>query len=139
MQGKAASEADVKALRAYLASLNVPPNPFLSANRTRTDAAEAGRKLFESSAAACSTCHSGPSFTDGLNHDVGLGSDSDKYPTYNTPSLVGTYRKVRWLHDGRAKTLESLLTNYHSPEKVSGSVPLTEDQIQSLIAYLNSL
>ena len=139
MQGKEANEADVKALRAYLASITVPPNPFRAADGTLTEAAEAGRKLFESSATACATCHSGPTFSDGLNHDVGLGSDSDKYPTHNTPSLVGTYRKVRWLHDGRAKTLESLLTNYHSPEKVSGTAPLTEDQVRLLIAYLKSL
>ena len=139
MQGKEASAEDVKALRAYLASITVPPNPFRTEAGELTEDAQAGRKLFESSETACATCHSGPTFSDGLNHDVGLGSDSDKYPTHNTPSLIGTYRKVRWLHDGRAKTLESLLTQYHSPEKVSGAAQLSDDQVRALIAYLKSL
>lgn len=139
MQGKEASAEDVRALRAYLATISLPPNPFRSSNGSISPEAEVGRKLFESPDTACSTCHSGPTFSDGLNHDVGLGSSSDKYPTHNTPTLLGTYRKVRWLHDGRAKTLETLLTDYHSPEKVSGTAPLTDDQVQALIAYLKSL
>ncbi len=139
MQGKEAKAEDVRALRAYLASIPLPANPFRSADGKLSEAAEAGRKLFESPETACSTCHSGPTFSDGLNHDVGLGSTSDKYPTHNTPTLLGTYRKVRWLHDGRAKSLEILLTQYHSPEKVSGTAALTDEQIQSLIAYLKSL
>lgn len=139
MQGKEASPEDVRALRAYLASLKLPPNPFRRTNGELDPAAEAGRKLFESAETACATCHNGPTFSDGLNHDVGLGSKSDKYPTHNTPTLLGTYRKVRWLHDGRAKSLEILLTDYHSPEKVSGTAPLTDEQVQALIAYLKSL
>ncbi len=139
MQGKAASSEDVQALRAYLATIKVPANPFRSEDGKLTTQAEAGRKLFQSSDIGCASCHSGATFSDGLNHDVGLGSDSDKFPTHNTPSLVGTYRKVRWLHDGRAKTLESLLTQYHSPEKVSGGIALSDDQVQALVAYLKSL
>jgi cytochrome c peroxidase len=139
MQGKEADAQDVRALRTYIESLPLPPNPFLASDGGLTPPAEVGRKLFESSESACATCHSGPTFSDGLNHDVGLGSDSDKYPTYNTPTLLGTYRKVRYLHDGRAKSLETLLTDHHSPERVSGTAPLTEDQVQSLIAYLKSL
>ena len=139
MQGKEASAEDVRALRAYLASITLPQNPFRSAEGKLSEVAEVGRKLFESPETACSTCHSGPTFSDGLNHDVGLGSTSDKYPTHNTPTLLGMYRKVRWLHDGRAKTLDILLNQYHSPEKVSGSAPLTEEQVQALIAYLKSL
>ncbi len=86
-----------------------------------TPEAQEGKRVFESSEAACATCHSGPTFSDGLNHDVGLGGDSDSIRRTNTPSLVGTYRKVRWLHDGRSKTLESLLADHHSPEKVRAS------------------
>ncbi len=139
MQGKEANPEDVRALRAYLATITLPENPFRSADGKLSQIAEVGRKLFESPGTACSTCHSGPTFSDGLNHDVGLGSDSDKYPTHNTPTLVGTYRKVRWLHDGRAKTLEILLTQFHSPEKVSGGGSLSDEQVQALVAYLKSL
>jgi cytochrome c1 len=44
-----------------------------------------------------------------------------------------------WLHDGRAKSLRELLTGPHSPANVSGSDNLTEQEMQDLVAYLESL
>ncbi len=139
MLGKPANKEDVAALRAYLTSLKLPPNPFRQSDGTLGTAAERGKQIFESSEAACAACHSGPTFSDGLNHDVGIGSESDKYPEYNTPSLLGAYAKVRFLHDGRAKTLEAVLTKYHGPEIVSGNPALTEEQVHDLVAYLKTL
>jgi cytochrome c peroxidase len=97
-----------------------------------------GEKLFASEKAACTTCHKSASFTDGEIHDLGLGSGRDRYKGYNTPTLLGTGRKVRWLHDGRARTLEDLLTGPHNPAKVAGS-ELTPDEVRDLAAYLKSL
>jgi cytochrome c peroxidase len=139
MQGKPATKEEVAALRAYITSLALPPNPFLASGEAMELAAARGKEIFESSQAACATCHSGPMFSDGLNHDVGLGADSDKYPDYNTPSLRGAYAKARYLHDGRAKSLEAVLTKYHGPEIVSGGEMLTDEQVQDLVAYLKTL
>lgn len=139
MQGKAASAEDVAAVRAYLASLKLPPNPFLQADGSLSEAAQRGKQLFENREIACASCHVPPTFSDGLNHDVGLGSKEDKYPEHNTPSLLGLYRRVRFLHDGRAKSLEAVLEKYHGPERVSGGPALTEQQIADLVAYLKSL
>ncbi len=139
MQGQPAGRDDVAAVRAYITSLRLPPNPFLTASGKLTESAERGRKIFESERAACASCHSGATYSDGLNHDVGLGSESDKYPEYNTPSLLGAYAKVRYLHDGRAKTLEAVLTKYHGPELVSGTAALSDEEVQDLVAYLKSL
>ncbi len=139
MQGKAVSEQEVTALASYLASLREPPSPFLGANGELTAAAERGKVLFDSSEMGCAQCHSGNQFTDGLVHDVGLGSESDKYAGYNTPSLRGVHRKVRYLHDGRAKSLEQVLSKYHTPEEIGGGGVLTDAQLDDLIAYLKSL
>lgn len=139
MRGKTPSDAEQDALIAYLDSLTEPPNPFLEPDGSLTAAAERGRQIFESSRAGCATCHNGEYFTDGKIHDVGLGSKSDKYEGYNTPSLRGLYRRVRFLHNGRAKSLERVINDLHSPEKVAGESKLTEQEVSDLIAYLRSL
>ena len=138
MLGKKPSDSDKEALIAYLDTLKAPPNPFVNSDELRP-AARRGREIFESDVAACSTCHSGPHFTDGRIHDVGLGSPDDHYDGYNTPTLIGVHRKVRWLHSGRARTLERVLTDLHSPEKVSGTRALRDNEVQDLIAYLKTL
>ena len=93
------------------------------------------------SEAACSTCHAGPSFTDGLLHDVGtaLGPDETKGPMIDTPTLLGLYDTPPYLHDGSAATLEDLLTSapVGSPHGLAGSY--SDSQIGDLVAYLRSL
>lgn len=139
MMGHAGSDQDVEAVRVYLDSLKASPNPFRGEANELTESARRGKSLFESSGVGCTSCHSGPEFTDGEIHDVGLGSPSDKYDGYNTPSLVGLYRKVRFLHDGRAKSLEIVLSKYHRSEEIGGGQELSEAQRSDLIDYLLSL
>ena len=139
MIGEEPNDEDVDALVAYLKALQPPPNPFRQKDGSLTEAAIRGKAVFESDRANCASCHNGPLFTDGQIHDVGVGRDSDKYKGFNTPSLVGLYRKIAFLHDGRAKSLGDLLTDLHSPKKVSGSEQLRDDEVQDLIAYLKSL
>jgi hypothetical protein len=52
---------------------------------------------------------------------------------------VGVYRKVRLLHDGRARSLEELLTGPHNPDQVTGQGSLSEKELRDLVAYLKSL
>ena len=139
MLGSPPSEEETEALLVYLKTLESPPNPFRTAIGELTEAAARGKVIFESTRAGCADCHDGPHFTDGLVHDVGLGSESDVYDGYNTPSLIGIHQKVRWLHSGRAKSLNRVVAELHSPEKVSGGEKLTEDETADLIEYLRSL
>lgn len=140
MLGEAPDDNDTLALLAFLDELKSPPNPFRSADGSLSAAAARGKTIFESARAGCASCHHGPYLTDGEIHDVGLGSKKDYYKGYNTPSLKGIYRKVRLLHSGRARTLERVVTELHSPQKVAGDgPPLTDDEVRDLIAYLRSL
>jgi len=139
MQGSAINEHDTRAMLAFLKTLQPPPNPHRTPSGGFTAAALRGKQVFESDKAACANCHSGPNFTDGKIHDVGLGSDDDRYQGFNTPSLLGIYRKVRFLHDGRAKSLEKVLTGDHAPENVAGEGPLTEQELADLVEYLKAL
>jgi cytochrome c peroxidase len=101
--------------------------------------AQRGKRVFESAAAGCAICHSGPYFTDGEVHDVGLASEYDKYEGYNTPSLVGVANRAGYLHHGRAQSLEDLLTDLHRPAKVSGTRDLEPQELSDLVEYLKSL
>ncbi|MCA9146210.1 MAG: hypothetical protein KDB05_25650 [Planctomycetales bacterium] len=139
MQGRGISDEDTRAVIAYLNSLAPPQSPFRNSDGSFSDAALRGKQVFESRHAACANCHSGEYFTDGKIHDVGLGSDEDRYDGFNTPSLRGVYRKVRFLHDGRAKSLEEVLTDEHAPEKVAGEASLSSSQLSDLVEYLKSL
>lgn len=139
MQGPPPSDDEIAAVAAYLAELPPSPNSRRAADGTLSPAAERGRQVFSSAAANCASCHSGPYFTDGQVHDVGLASEFDKYDGYNTPSLLGIADRVGYLHHGRAKTLDDLLTGLHSPLKVSGTRDLTDAERADLVDYLQAL
>jgi hypothetical protein len=46
---------------------------------------------------------------------------------------------VRLLHDGRAKSLEQVLTEFHNPAKVTGKGELSADELRDLIEFLKTL
>ncbi|MFO0868590.1 MAG: c-type cytochrome [Pirellulales bacterium] len=139
MLGPKPTEDDVTALLEYFRQLEPPPNPFRGPDGSLSPAAQRGERVFRSEKANCASCHSGPQYTDGQIHDVGLGASTDRYIGYNTPSLRGVFRKVRLLHDGRAHSLEQVLTEAHDPDKVTGKGPLTDDERRDLIEFLKTL
>lgn len=139
MLGPQPTDDDAAALMAYFEAREPPPNPFLQRDGSLSEAAARGKRVFESQQAACANCHSGPFFTDGQVHDVGLGSPRDKYQGYNTPSLCGVYQKVKLLHDGRSDWLLDVITGAHAPEKVAGTGTLTKGEARDLVEYLKSL
>jgi cytochrome c peroxidase len=139
MQGSQANPQDVQAVMDYLQSLRPRPSPFVSPDGSLSEQALRGQQLFRSAAFGCGDCHRGDYFTDGQVHDVGMSRETDKYQGYNTPSLLGLYRKVRFLHDGRAKSLEDVLLKWHTPQDIGGGAEPSEQQLADLIAYLKSL
>ncbi len=139
MQGPEPTDEDAEAMLAFLATLRVPPNPYRNADGSLSAEAQRGQAIFHSAEANCIQCHTGDLASDGQIHDVGTGGNNDWYEGYNTPSLAGVYRKVLFLHDGRAKSLEQVVTGRHRPEKVAGTRALTPEEVVDLVAYLKSL
>ncbi|MFN3192929.1 MAG: c-type cytochrome [Aureliella sp.] len=142
MKGEEVSQDEIAALRKYLGSLELPPNPYLQLAKIDSSFGEkvaAGKELFESDSVGCSNCHSGEKKTDGEIHLVGLERDTDRYEGYNTPSLRGVYRKPRLLHDGRAKSLETVLKKWHRADEIGGGAELSDEQLEQLVAYLKTL
>jgi YVTN family beta-propeller protein len=140
MQGPRPTKDETRAMVAFLGTLDFPKNPYREPDGSLTPAARRGQDVFRSAKAACTTCHSGPEFTDGKIHVAGLEEPDDAYRGYNPPSLRGVYDKDPYLHDGRAKTLRDALTGPHNPDSVAGgSGELSDQELDDLIAYLKSL
>jgi YVTN family beta-propeller protein len=138
MQGRKPAADEVKALVAYLGTLEFPRNPYREADGSLTPAAKRGEALFRSKRTNCASCHGGPELSDGKIHDVGLNERGDVYKGHNPPSLRGVYDKEPYLHDGRAKTLRDALTGDHAPELLGGEA-ISTGELDDLIAYLKSL
>jgi YVTN family beta-propeller protein len=132
MFGPKPIEDEVKAVLAFLATLEQPPNPH-----KRDEAAGRGEKLFRGKA-GCARCHKGEEYTSESNYDVGLEADGSPYAKWNPPSLRGLWDRGPYLHDARARTLDELLTEHHVPEKLGGEA-LTGAERKDLIAFLKSL
>ena len=72
---------------------------------------------------ACSTCHAGPSFTDGSFHDIGSNIEDlgrggifktslKLQHAFKTPSLRGVADRAPYMHDGGRATLEDVVELY---------------------------
>lgn len=139
MLGSRPDDDDVRAVVVFLETIQPPPNPYLEAGGRLSDAARRGETVFNGRQAACSRCHPAPYFTDGKVHEVGTGEPGDVYKGYNPPSLIGVYDRPIFLHDGRAKSLEQLLSGPHSPDVLNSRGALSPSDLADLITYLKSL
>jgi YVTN family beta-propeller protein len=131
-------EKDVDDLVAYLASLRPQPSPHLTPDGQRTDAARRGQALFEGKA-DCARCHSGPYYTDRKLYDVGTNAENEKGARFKTTALFELYRTAPYLHDGRALTLQEVLTTFNPKDEHGKTRGLTKQEIDDLVAYLLSL
>jgi mono/diheme cytochrome c family protein len=91
-----------------------------------------GADVFASVGAGCASCHSGTRMSNDQSVDVGTGR------RFQVPSLRGLRYRAPYLHDGRAPTLRSVLTDAHT-EGHGGVGHLTPEDLDALVSYLESL
>jgi mono/diheme cytochrome c family protein len=125
---------ELSALADYILTLSPPPGAMTKDTAARV---ARGNEIFHSAAAACSTCHSGPSATDNEKHDVQSKTAADKNGNFNTPSLRFVGGGGPYFHDGRYKTLRQLLTD--ADRKMGHTAQLSNDDLEALEAYLRTL
>lgn len=128
---------DVRALTAFLGTLEHPPNPNRQADGSLSEAAHRGRAIFRGKG-GCLRCHQGEYFTSAGTYDVKMEADNSPYELWNPPSLRGVYDRGPYLHDGRAETLSELLRVDHAPQKL-GNSELTPAERSDLIEFLKSI
>jgi YVTN family beta-propeller protein len=139
---------DLDALAIYCNSFDFRLSPHIPAPGKVSAAAERGKQLFFSKGVGCANCHSGPYYTDSSLqkpyklHDVGTGTQdpSEKMgPLYDTPTLLGVYRTAPYLHHGKAKTLQDVLTTCNPEDKHGKTSHLKANEVDDLVAFLESL
>ncbi len=108
-------------------------------------------------AAHCSACHSGPNFTDGAFHNIGIATDLETpdqgrekvtgrlgdRSSFKTPTLREIARTAPYMHDGSMKTLEQVVEYYDKggiknpqlDEKMY-ALELTAQQKRDLVVFL---
>ena len=129
MQGDEPTSVEVDAVEAYLKTLDWKKSPF--------PANPAGQKVFV--AKGCASCHGGETYATPTITKTGLEEPNDVYVGYNPPTLRNVYSRAPYLHDGRALTLEDVLTKHHRPSKLTGESDCTPQELKDLVAFLKSL
>ena len=120
----------------YIKSLRPVPSPYL-VNGNLSPSAKRGKAVFEK--ADCVRCHSGPYFTDSKLRDVGTSDGFDKGARFVTPTLREVWRTAPYLFDGRAATMEEVLTKYNANNRHGHTSTLSSRELEDLIEYVNSL
>lgn len=125
-------ENDVRALAAYVETLELPPT--VDALRGTADAAAIarGKQVFENH--DCARCHAGPAFTTPKSYDVGL-TDNQGNKHFNPPSLRGVNHRGPFFHNNSAATLEEVFQKHQHP----GDAKYNEAEVRDLVKYLKSL
>jgi cytochrome c peroxidase len=132
------TDDDATALVEYLKTVNHPVNPRAeSPDAVIAKKQELGRSLFTGKA-GCATCHAGPQFTSDDKFDGKVEDRKDRNTSYNPPTLRGVSTRRRFLHTGKARSLDAVLTKYHRPEDLVGE-SLSDDEREALIEFLKSL
>ncbi|MHC4104158.1 MAG: c-type cytochrome, partial [Planctomycetota bacterium] len=119
----------------YLKSLKPVPSPYLVKGKLSASA-KRGRKIFNT--AGCIACHKGNLLTDLKQYDVGTGDGLDKDKKFDTPSLVEAWRTAPYLYDGRAATVEEVLTIFNPDDKHGITSNLSLDEFNDLANFVLS-
>ena len=145
-----------EAIQEYLLHMRATPGPHLNAEvletpktedatcakchapgvqrGTLTEAATRGKAIFEGSG-QCARCHPHPAFTSMQTVDAGLGAGV----SYDVPSLIEVWRTAPYLHSGDALTLRETITDHNFLQKRGRTKHLTEQELDDLLEYLQSL
>lgn len=128
-------------LEAYVASLARTPS-VLSADE-RDDARER-RGVAAFVRARCPTCHTFPAFTNLGQHPLAVlfpdrAGDLARDAVLDTPSLLSVAAHPRYLSDGRARTLRSVIEDHNRAGRHGHTEALSPREVDDLVFFLESL
>ncbi len=137
-------EEDVNCFDAYCSQMKAVPSPYLVDGQL-SERAKRGEQLFQK--AKCATCHGPegkspagePLWTDLKLYDLGLGTGTEEKRKFDTPTLAECWRTAPYLYDGRALTMEEVLTTANPGDKHGETSKLSKEEIKDLAEYVLSL
>jgi cytochrome c peroxidase len=122
----------VKAISAFLATLQPPPSIDRARGRQDDVAIARGKQQFK--ALKCISCHAPPSYTTPHTYQVNL-TDKLGNDRFNPPSLLGVGQRGPYFHDNRAKKLADVFRTFgHQLDR-----ELDGKELADLLAFLRSL
>ncbi|HCO22423.1 MAG: cytochrome-c peroxidase [Gimesia sp.] len=159
--GSDATEENIaKAIATYERTIlcgDAPYDRFKAGDKKAlSESAQRGMQLFFGKA-ACSSCHSGPTFTDHAFHNIGVGMDAKEpdagrkaisnlggdHGSFKTPTVRDIARSAPYMHDGSLKTLKEVVEHYNK-----GGIPnefldeeifklnLTPQEVDDLVTFM---
>ncbi len=131
-------EEQLDNVNTFLKAQTPVPSPYLNPDGTMTASALRGKTLFEGKA-ACVTCHVPPYYGDKKKYVLGLGSDSERNREFATPILIEVWRTAPYMYDGRAVTIQEVITTDNKNNKHGNTKDLTPQEVEDLANYVNSL
>jgi cytochrome c peroxidase len=134
VNGPAAGE-EADRLIAYLGTLEGP----LPARAGEELGGDPGRGAGIFREAGCAGCHQPPGYTSPGTRDVGFADAYNGNRRFNAPSLLGVRDRLRWLHDGRATTLEAVFRKGETPGPHGEVERLGPRAVADLVAFLKTL
>ncbi|HEY5920304.1 MAG TPA: hypothetical protein VIV11_01480 [Kofleriaceae bacterium] len=128
MSGDSVAPEQMEALGKWLDRVPAPRGIVVDAA-----AVTRGEALFNSSETGCRTCHTGALYTNNLMANVGTDA------TFKVPSLIGVGGRAPFMHDGCASTLRDRFGACGGGDSHGHTSQLTSEQLDDLVAYLESL
>ncbi|MDR2754834.1 MAG: beta-propeller fold lactonase family protein [Planctomycetaceae bacterium] len=131
-------ETKCQDIDAYIHALQPVASPYLVDGKL-SERAERGKKIFEDTKIGCAQCHPAPLFTDQKLHNVNTKCYYDRKDTFDTPTLVETWRTAPYLHDGRYTNIQDLFKKGKHGNTEGNIESLTDAQLDDLTEYVLSL
>lgn len=122
----------------YLKSVEPIPSPYLKKDGTLTEAAKRGKEIFNGKA-NCVRCHTPPYYGNRSKHVFGLGTDNDRNREFATPILIECWRTAPYMYDGRAVSIEDVITVDNKNNSHGNTKGLTVQEVKDLAEYVKSL
>ncbi len=140
------AEGVAKAIAAFertVLSGDAPIDRYKAGDRKAlSEKSEKGMKLFFGKA-NCSSCHSGPNFSDSAFHNIGVGMDKPEPDVgrkaisnlagdtgaFKTPTLRDIAKTAPYMHDGSQATLEDVVNYY---DKGGHPNPFLDEELYAL-------
>lgn len=102
-----------------------------------SESAKRGKKLFKEQ--GCIECHKHPYFTTKEKIVTGTMKGLDEGDALVVPTLIEVWRTGPYMHDGRAATIEEVITKHNPGDKRGKTSNLSKQQLKDLVEYVKSL
>ena len=128
-------EEDAVALDEYCKSMEPVPSPYLVDGKL-SKAAKRGWKVYKK--AGCASCHPRRLYTDFKKYDVGTAKGLDEGKHFDTPTVIENWRTGPLLYDGRAASMEEVITTHNYNDAHGKTSGLTPEAVADLVEFVLS-